>query len=395
MKSTRLCATLILCSMTAANIRLAAQANPPPAAAPAVNAQAPPTTPGSAAPSAVPDLSGPLLQVEKPTYDFGRAAMGEKVRHTFIVTNTGTASLHIDRVQPGCHCTTVGTWTHDIAPGQSGEITVQFDSAGFGGGPVTKTISVYSNAKNDPRATLMLRGTVWKPIEISPSTAIISIPPDTTNAVSTTVRIVNQTENPVTFSNAISANKLFTVESKEIKPGKQYELIITAQPPFAPGSSWGTVTVNTSLPGTPAISVPVMASVVPPIQIYPQQIVINLLPDRWTTNRVTIHGTTTNITLSNPKASDSRIQVDLQPLGPKGMYNVVVAFPPGFPLEPGQRAEVTVESNHPRYPVIKIPIVAYVRPKSVASWPAHPNPPHVPVTALPAQPSPAGGSVHQ
>jgi hypothetical protein len=399
MKSTRLCATLILFSMTAASIRLTAQANPPQATASPVTALAAPTTPG--APTATTattatDSSGPILQLSNPTYDFGKAAMGEKVRHTYLVTNTGSEILHITKVQPGCHCTTVGDWTHDIAPGKGGEITVQFDSAGFGGGPVTKNISVYSNAKNEPRATLLLRGTVWKPIEVSPSTAIISIAPDVTNAVSTTVRIVNQTENPVTISNAVSANKLFTVASREVKPGKQYELIITAQPPFAAGSSWGTVTVNTSLPGTPTINVPVMASVVPPIQIYPQQIVLNLLPDRWTTNRVTIHSTTTNVlTLSNPKASDSRIHVEVLPMGPKGMFNVVVAFPPGFTLDLGQHAEVTVESDHPRYPVIKIPIVVYVRPKPMASWPPRPNLPKVPVNAVPAQPNPAPSATHQ
>src|SRR5665213_3219585 len=246
MKSMRLCATLFLSAMTISIVRLAAQDNPPP--------------PAPATATAALAASGPLIQVESPTYDFGKAAMGEKVRHTYVVSNTGAEILHIANVQPGCHCTTVGDWTHDIAPGHSGEITVQFDSAGFGGGPVTKTITVHSNAKNDPRMTLMLRGTVWKPIDVTPSTAIISIAPDASNAVTATVRIVNQTENPVIISNAVSANKLFTVELKEIKPGKQYELVITAPPPFAAGNSWGSITVNTSLAGTPTISVPVMAN---------------------------------------------------------------------------------------------------------------------------------------
>jgi hypothetical protein len=268
----------------------------------------------------------------------------------------------------------VGNWTTNIAPGQGGEITVQFDSAGTGGGPVTKTITVYSNAKNDPRATLMLRGTVWRAIDVVPSTAIISIAPDVTNAVTTKVLLVNQTGKPVTISHAISANRLFTVELKEVTPDERYELTITAAPPFTPGNSWGTVTVNTSLPGTPIISVPVMANVVPPIQIYPPQIVLNLLPDRWTTNRITIRSNTKRIALSNPKASDSRIHVEVQPMGSGGMFSLLVSFPPGFQLESGQKAEVTVESSQPRFPLIKIPIKQYTHPRPVAAWPAHPNP---------------------
>ena len=76
MKAMRLCTTLILSAMTVASVRLAAQGNPPaaagsPAAAP-VSAPAP----------------GPILQADNPRYDFGKAAAGEKVRHTYIITNT-------------------------------------------------------------------------------------------------------------------------------------------------------------------------------------------------------------------------------------------------------------------------------------------------------------------
>jgi hypothetical protein len=76
------------------------------------------------------------------------------------------------------------------------------------------------------------------------------------------------------------------------------------------------------------------------------------------------------------------------------MYNLLVVFPPGFQLEPGQHAEVTVESNQPRSPVIKIPIVEAPLSKPVASWPPHPNPPPVPVNALPAHPNAPPGADH-
>jgi hypothetical protein len=386
MKSTRLCATLIVSAMTVASVRLAAQGNPPPAPVPPAAA---PVSPAS---------SGPIIQVDIPKFDFGKARAGEKVRHTYIITNTGDAMLHITNVQGSCHCTTVGNWSHDIAPGHTGEIAAQLDTTGFGGGgaPVQRMITVYSNARNEPRKTLVIKGVVWKAIDVSPSSATISIAPDATNAETTTVRILDQTDNPITFSNAVSANRLFTATLKEIKPGKEYQLVIDAQPPFTPGNSWGTITVNTSLTNTPVISVPVHARVLPPIQIYPSQIVVNLLPDRATTNRVTIKGTSTNtvLTLSNAKASDSRIHVDLLPLGPKGMYNVVAVFPADFKLEPGQHAEVTVESNQPRTPLLKIPIVEYPRPRHIAALPPHPRPAPAPANLSPAQPNPPPAANH-
>ncbi|HEV7926025.1 MAG TPA: DUF1573 domain-containing protein [Verrucomicrobiae bacterium] len=395
MKSMRLYASVVLSMMTAATFRVAAQSTPPPTSFSAAPAPGSPAGAGSPVAPAPADGSGPIIQVDQGTFDFGKAQTGEKVHHTYILTNTGNATLHITNVQPSCHCTTAGDWTHDIEPGKTGQIPVQLDTTGFGGGaPVQRMVTVYSNAKNDPRKLLVIKGIVWKPIETTPGTAVISVAPDGSNAV-TTVRLVNRTENPVTFSNPVSTKSFLAVTLKEIKPGQEAELVITAQPPFNPGSSWGAVTVNTTLSNTPTINVPVMLSVVPAVQVYPGQIVMNLLPGRWTTNRVTIHGTTTNLlSLSNPKASDSRVQVQVLPMGPKGMYNLLVAFPPDFQLEPGKSAEVTVESNHPRFPVLKIPIVQYTHRKPVVTGAPHPISGATPVAAFPANTNAPQAAAH-
>lgn len=43
----------------------------------------------------------PVIEVEVPTYDFGRASQGEVVKHDFRVFNRGTAPLDIKSVKPG------------------------------------------------------------------------------------------------------------------------------------------------------------------------------------------------------------------------------------------------------------------------------------------------------
>jgi len=359
----RFCATLIVSVLTAGGVRLAAQATPPPP---------PPASPQAAVASPV---SGPIIQCDNPMYDFGKVGIGEKVNHTYIVTNTGTETLQITNVKPGCHCTTARDWTHEIAPGKTGEIPVVFDSTGFSG-PITRSIDVYSNAKNEPRKTLQLKGTIWKPINVTPANAVISFPPDSTNEMSTTVRLVNETENPVTFSNVVSANGHFDAVLKEAKPGKEYELVITAHPPFAAGNTQGMITVNTSLASTPLIHVTAMAVVTPAVQVSPSQIALYPQPDRAVTNRVTILGNTTNVlSLSNPKSSDSRIEVEIQPGFRKGMFTLLVIVPPGFTLEPGQHAEVTVESSHPSMPLIRIPVLQFASHKPVAKLPPKFTPP--------------------
>ena len=43
----------------------------------------------------------PIIEVEMPTYDFGRAPQGEVVKHDFRVFNRGAAPLDIKSVKPG------------------------------------------------------------------------------------------------------------------------------------------------------------------------------------------------------------------------------------------------------------------------------------------------------
>ncbi len=91
---------------------------------------------------------GPVLTWEKATYDFGDLAQGDKVEHVFKFRNTGTEALIITNVQVTCGCTTPKGWARDpIAPGQSGEITVAFNSLGKFG-KQNKVVTIISNATN-------------------------------------------------------------------------------------------------------------------------------------------------------------------------------------------------------------------------------------------------------
>ncbi len=70
----------------------------------------------------------PIIEFEVSEYQFGTISEGEIVEHTFSFTNTGEGPLIIQRATSGCGCT-VPAWPRaPILPGESGEITVRFDS---------------------------------------------------------------------------------------------------------------------------------------------------------------------------------------------------------------------------------------------------------------------------
>jgi Protein of unknown function (DUF1573) len=91
-------------------------------------------------------ILGAIITWEKATYDFGEIFQGDKVEHTFRFTNVGDQDLLITNVQVSCGCTTPKGWPRDpIPPGEGGELTVAFNSAGKMG-KQNKVITVTSNS---------------------------------------------------------------------------------------------------------------------------------------------------------------------------------------------------------------------------------------------------------
>ncbi len=75
------------------------------------------------------DLRGvPIMHFDERVVDFGTVKRGEKRNHTFRFTNRGDTELVIDFIQ-ACECTVTDYSKKRVAPGESGEIFVTFDSS--------------------------------------------------------------------------------------------------------------------------------------------------------------------------------------------------------------------------------------------------------------------------
>ncbi len=133
--------------------------------APAANNDLATSAPSAAKPAeAVP--AGPTTTIEfaETTFDYGTITEGEKVTHAYKFTNTGSEPLLISNAKGSCGCT-VPDWPRTpIAPGESSEIKVQFDSKGKGsvdGQSQAKRVTITANT--DPVNTyLNIKGIVKK-----------------------------------------------------------------------------------------------------------------------------------------------------------------------------------------------------------------------------------------
>ncbi len=126
------------------------------------------TTPATTDPAAAADPnavaatvpSGPTttMQFMEEEYNFGTINQGEVVSHTFKFKNTGSEPLIITDAKASCGCTVPKKPNEPVAPGETGELVVEFNSAGKSGAQ-TKQVTVTANT-NPPQSFIRITSDV-------------------------------------------------------------------------------------------------------------------------------------------------------------------------------------------------------------------------------------------
>lgn len=89
------------------------------------------------------------IEVLETKFDFGKLTDGDVVRHVWKVKNIGKEPLFIASVQTSCGCTAPTFAKEPILPGQTGDVELEFNSAGRVGS-VQKNALIIANADNAP-----------------------------------------------------------------------------------------------------------------------------------------------------------------------------------------------------------------------------------------------------
>jgi len=102
--------------------------------------------------------SGAKIDFKKETHDYGTIDQYADGTCEFTFTNTGNEPLVISNAKGSCGCT-VPSWPREpIAPGETGTIKVKYDTKRVG--IIGKSVTLQSNATNDPTKTIRIKGNV-------------------------------------------------------------------------------------------------------------------------------------------------------------------------------------------------------------------------------------------
>jgi hypothetical protein len=106
-------------------------------------------------------IAAPIISIDEIEKDAGIILEGttKQAEYEFKIKNTGDSTLIISQVRPGCGCTVV-SFDSVIAPGSEGTLKPKVDLKGMRSGEFHKSMSVMSNASNQPTLRLSLKGKI-------------------------------------------------------------------------------------------------------------------------------------------------------------------------------------------------------------------------------------------
>lgn len=104
---------------------------------------------------------GAKIRFEEMEHQYGTIQKGDNGDCEFTFWNDGDEPLILQSVKASCGCTTPKYTQKPVMPGQKGTIGVHYNTNNVGG--FSKTVTVTSNAVNNQRVVLRIKGTVQQP----------------------------------------------------------------------------------------------------------------------------------------------------------------------------------------------------------------------------------------
>lgn len=215
----------------------------------------------------------PKVAAQLMEYDFGDVARGEHVKYDFVVSNVGGDLLKISDVRASCGCTAAKPEKDNLAPGESTNINVDFNSTGRSGRQ-TKFITVQTNDPEQPEIRFKLTGVVVDPGTEKGNVAEgpILFFNDTQhdfgtvqegNVVDYTFKFVNKGSGPLKISNVKTTCGCTTalVSGELIAPGKEGTLDVKLDTKHRVGKLSRRITVSSNDPANPDMVLTIFADV--------------------------------------------------------------------------------------------------------------------------------------
>jgi len=216
-------------------------------------------------------LIQPQLVIQQTSYDFGDIKQGETVSHDFVLSNSGGDLLKISNVKASCGCTAAAPEKNELAPGESTNLTVRFNSAGRMG-KQNKTVRVFSNDPQNPEMVLTITSNIVQSTDVSGAGPVIHFPEtqhdfgkvNSGDKVNYTFRFMNKGESPLIIKDIKTScgctAALLSLDN--LQPGQEGTLMVELDTKNRSGKMSRTISILSNDPKDPAKILTIYADIV-------------------------------------------------------------------------------------------------------------------------------------
>ncbi|OGL44620.1 MAG: hypothetical protein A2161_11110 [Candidatus Schekmanbacteria bacterium RBG_13_48_7] len=307
--------------------------------------------------------SHPEITFEELKFDFGKLNQNEKSTHEFKFKNTGQENLVIEGVKSTCGCTAAITSAKELAPGETGSISVTLDPGNLQG-KISKAIIVNTNDPAQKTLRLQIDALVAVDIEVKPEQLFFG------------KKFYDETETKQIFLVNHMENKELQISKIESDPkttnltwkfnkidSNKFQIDVTLMKGSAPGSFNPSLIIYTNSEKQPQIRVSVKAEILGDIVVNPERISFGVIvPGEAVIRKVEIfHRASSNFKITKVTTDISKIVTELKTLEPGKRYQLTVTIPKDMSPENRISGMINIETNVKSQPKITIPFYGIIK----------------------------------
>jgi len=143
--------------------------------------------------------SGPKIEIDKESYDYGTVQYGTNPTAQFELTNAGDETLVIQKVRASCGCTKAVHGTTEVPPGGKTMVSATYETEGERPGRKKKSLHIHTNDPEKPVLTVTLTADLVREVLVDPP-ALTKKLSEFQERITFAVKISNSSSKPVTVS---------------------------------------------------------------------------------------------------------------------------------------------------------------------------------------------------
>lgn len=311
-----------------------------------------------------------VIKLEPNSFDFGEMQQQEeKVTHV-TVTNMGAGLLVIEDVKADCGCTVPNIENKSLAPGESTQMEIRFNSKKFHGN-VYKSVQVMSNDPMNPVVDVMLTAKVFAALVINPANERIGFSRSQRGDVTTKPVTFEATQvDALELSVGKTRSGLFQVKAVNGVDGdpRKSHLEVTVPADMPAGRHRDVVRVATNVPERPTVDIEMQAWVVEALTTSPEQVSFRYKKTFNQSVRVAPFEPGLKFKATKVEIDLPEIEIELIEAQPNAEYKVRMTGHPIDKTDPRAienqgriKGTLKIYTNLKDTPVIEVPVTYMVR----------------------------------